>query len=96
MDKKKSLSSRLERMVRHPKAPGSLEEFLNEQQRSPEVTNEATYNKLTDINVSYKREEFRFPFFLSEKLRQVSYKLNKKKTDIVQDALTEYLAKIDE
>lgn len=95
MDKKKNLSGRLERMVRHPKAPSSLEDFLNEQQRPLDVTNEPNYKELTDNNISYKREEFRFPILLAEKLRQASYKLNKKKTDIVQDALTEYLAKID-
>lgn len=83
-------------MVRHNNAPGSLEEFLNEHTKQVEERpNDIISESIVDINVNYKREEFRFPIYLAEKLRQASYKLNKKKTEIVQEAVTEYLGKIE-
>lgn len=82
-------------MVRHNNAPGSLEEFLNEQpKQAEERPNDNISESLVDISVKYKREEFRFPISLAEKLRQASYKLNKKKTEIIQEAVIEYLGKI--
>lgn len=84
-------------MVRHNNAPDSLEDFLNEQPKQIEKSqNDDAYKLLNDSSLNYKREEFRFPVYLSEKLRQASYKLNKKKTDIIQEALKEYLGKIEQ
>ena len=97
MNKKKNLAGRLEKMVRHNNAPGSLEEFLNEHPKQDEERpNNSISESIVDINVKYKREEFRFPAYLAEKLRQASYKLNKKKTEIVQEAVIEYLGRIEQ
>jgi hypothetical protein len=96
MSKKNKLSDRLEKMVRHNTVPNSLEDFLSEQPKNNHEILVTDSNKLLLNNTNYKRAEFRFPKHLSEQLRQLSYKLNMKKTDIVQEALLDYFSKIEQ
>ena len=90
MSKKPDLSNRIKKLIRNVEHPSSIEDFLSDNNSQLEVN----YSKKEDERV-YKREEFRFTKEFSEKLRQASFSLKKKKTEIVQEALLDYYAKMD-
>lgn len=97
MGRQQEINERLQKKIRTPppqntQIPASLEEFLNE---DVITTSQANMTPLVEVKTQeIKREEFKFPIDLSEKLRLASFSLNKKKTEIVQEALNEYLVKI--
>jgi hypothetical protein len=92
MGRQQEINERLQKKIRNTQTPASIEEFLNEKVITSSQTN---MNPLAEVKIQeIKREEFKFPLDLSEKLRLASFSLNKKKTDIVQEALIEYLVKI--
>lgn len=83
MPRKLDFTKNIEKKIRNVTTPQSLSDFLDE-------TPSKFENAETFSNIKFKREEFRLPVDMSEKLRAVAYKLNKKKTDIVQEALNMY------
>jgi hypothetical protein len=93
VSKKPDFSGRLQKkMARNIKTPASLEEFLKDSPKDSYVNDSVNAEK--NISVIFKREEFKFPHSLSEQLRKVSFSQNRKKTDIVQEALSDYFIKI--
>lgn len=83
MSKRPDFAKNIETKIRAKNSPKSLSDFLDEPTILPKEVEE-----IKDSRV--KREEFRFPIEISEKLRTVSFRLNKKKTEIVQEALNMY------
>jgi hypothetical protein len=89
MSKKPDLSNRINKLIRNVDHPSSIEDFLSDNNSPREVN----YLKKENEKI-YKREEFRFTKDFSEKLRQASFSLKKKKTEIVQEALLDYYIKM--
>lgn len=88
MSKKPDLSNRLNKLIRNKDYPENIEDFLSEKSSQPVTISEEAEKKIV-----YKREEFRFTKEFSEQLRLVSFSLQKKKTEVVQEALSEYFKK---
>ena len=89
MSKKSDFTKKSQNIIRRGSSPISLEEFLNDGPLNDIKTQKETCSE--DI---YKREEFKFSYVLSKRLRIAFFTLKKTKEEIVQTALSEYLSKL--
>jgi hypothetical protein len=96
MSKKPDLSKRINNLIRNKEYPLNIEDFLSEgssQQVARSDESDVIISGPIEEKQTYKREEFRFTKEFSEKLRLVSFSLKKKKTEVVQEALSDYFTK---
>lgn len=93
--KKPNFSDKARSIIAADLRPKSLDDFLNDKPASS-IPEENSGDREREKKTSQKffREEFRLPFEIGEKLRIISFKTQKKKTQIVQEALLDYFEKL--
>ena len=69
-------------------SPDSIQDFLENSEHK-----EKDLNNLKQSKTFYKREEFKLPIDLSEKLRSLSFQMKTTKTEIVLLALKDFFKK---